>query len=72
MKDIFSRVAFTGAAICFAVFLATVQSDDLPQLRWNPSAKAALYAPANSCRLQGPLLADIGDRLNVLAHRRNV
>jgi hypothetical protein len=72
MKDIFSLVAFTGAAICFAVFLTTVQSDDLPELRWAPSATSALYAPGNACRLQGPLLVESHDGLGVLAHLRDV
>jgi hypothetical protein len=72
MKDTFSFLTFTAAAISFAVFLTTFQSDSLPEMGWNPVVTAAAYAPGNGCRLQGPLLADIRDRLDALVHPRDV
>ena len=43
MKDAFSLVTFTAAAICFAVFLTTFwSSGNLLEYGWNPSAPAAV------------------------------
>ncbi|MCC8937516.1 hypothetical protein H8A99_13790 [Bradyrhizobium sp. Arg68] len=69
MKDIFSIVTFTAAAISFALFLTTVQFDDgMLEPRWPPTATVAV----NGCDLRAPLLADRTGGLSVLAQLHSV
>jgi hypothetical protein len=73
MKDAFSLVVFTAAAICFAVFLTTFwSSGNLPEYGWNPSAPAAVQLSDLGCRLRGPLLADIRVRIAALSRSHDV
>jgi hypothetical protein len=73
MKDIFSIVTFTAAAISFAVFLTSFQFDNgMPEAGWNPTASAAVHVSGRGCPLRGPLLADSRDGLSVLAHLHDV
>jgi hypothetical protein len=73
MKDIFSIVTFTAAAISFAVFLTSFQFDNgMPEAGWNPTVTAAAYVSGSGCPLRGPLLADSRDGLSVLSHLHDV
>jgi hypothetical protein len=73
MKDAFSLVVFTAAAICFAVFLTTFwSSGNLPEYGWNPSAPASVQLSDLGCRLRGPLLADVRGGISALSRPHDV
>ena len=56
MKNIFSLVTLTAAALSFAVFFTSLPGERM--LGLSPATAAAVHGSDHGCRLQGPLLAN--------------
>jgi hypothetical protein len=72
VKHAFSLVTLKAAALGFAVVLVTFQSGGRQASGWSPSTTASGPDHGDSCRLYGPLLADIQDGIAVLSRFRGV
>ena len=72
MKHASSIFTLTAAALSFALFLTTFQSEGRQEFGWKPSATTSGLHRGIGCGLRRPLLADIRGGIDVLSRLQGV